>query len=228
MPAASSFLMKACRSVTSKPMWSSIRPLVVIAGVAVLANLNWTPGRSATGAWLRTPGFAPKVFTYQAWLSAIADSGRKKCTCSCRMGTALLLVFENLDLQAVGRRDEGLIEPVVVPGLHRHACSLPPGHGLLHVLNDEADVVHYRPVGASGGRLRRRPQIQHDDDAGKSHDVEHGGLDGGAAHAGEDFLAGLHVDRVEMPVSHGHAHLVGRIGLRPGRSDRQVGHEPQR
>jgi hypothetical protein len=41
--------------------------------------------------------------------------------------------------------------------------------------------------------------------------------DGGAAHPSKDFLVGLHVARVEMPMSHGHAHVVGRVWLRPGR-----------
>src|SRR4051812_2107691 len=61
------------------------------AGVAVLANRICTPGMSATGAWLRRLGLAPNVFTYQAWLSGIAASGRKRWTCSCRIGTLCCL-----------------------------------------------------------------------------------------------------------------------------------------
>src|SRR3954464_14196491 len=140
MPAASSFLMNPCRSFTSKPMWSSTRPLVGSAVVAVLANRICTPGMSATGAWLRRLGLAPNVFTYQAWLSGIAASGRKRWTCSCRIGTFCCL-SSRISIFKPSRGDIGLIGPVVVARLHRHARGLPLGDGVLDVLHDEADMI---------------------------------------------------------------------------------------
>jgi transposase len=50
---ASSVLMKALRSFTSKPMWSRMRPLVGAWALSALANRSCTPGMSATGASLR-------------------------------------------------------------------------------------------------------------------------------------------------------------------------------
>jgi hypothetical protein len=139
---------------------------------------------------------------------------------------ALLLVFQDLDLQAVRCRDVGLVGPVVVAGLYRHARGLPFGDGVRDILDHESDVVHHRPVGPARRRRSSLTQMQHHDDAGEPHDVEHARLDIRAAHPDEDFLVGLHVDRVEMPVTHGHARVVGRVGLRPGRSRRQVRHQP--
>src|SRR5690242_14867087 len=65
VPSASIFLTKECRSLTSKPMWSSTRPLVGACAVSALANRSWAPGISTTGALLRVPAFPPNVFTYQ-------------------------------------------------------------------------------------------------------------------------------------------------------------------
>ena len=86
MPSASIFLTKACRLLTSKPMWSSTRPLVGACAVSARPNRSWAPGTSTTGALLRVPASPPKVFAYQAWALGISASGTKKCTCSCRIG----------------------------------------------------------------------------------------------------------------------------------------------
>ncbi|HYJ43133.1 MAG TPA: hypothetical protein VEW06_01610 [Xanthobacteraceae bacterium] len=191
-----------------------------------MANRICTPGMSATGAWLRRLGLAPNVFTYQAWLSGIAAFRQEEVDVLVPDRNALLLVLQDFDLQAVRRGDIGLIRPVVAARLHRHARGLPPRDGVLDVLHDEADMIHHRAVGARGRRRSRIAQIQHHDHAGEPHDVEHASFDVRATHPDEDLLVGLHIDRVKMPVAHGHAHVVRRVGLRPGRSHRQVRHEP--
>ena len=140
---------------------------------------------------------------------------------------ALLLVLQDLDLQAVRRGDVGLVRPVVVAGLHRHARGLPlgdrrPGHSAPRSRRGSPPSRRCPPDG--GDPASRRLSIT--TTPGNRTISNTPGLDCGAAHPDEDFLVGLHVGRVEMPVSHGHAHVVGRVGLRPGRSRRQVRHEP--
>jgi hypothetical protein len=146
---------------------------------------------------------APKCFTY-------------------RLG----FVFQDFDLQAVRRRDPGLIGPAVTAGLHWQACGLPLGDGLRHVRHEEAGVVDHGAYGAAGRRRRSRPQMQEDHDAGEFHDVESARLGGNAAERHENLLVGLDVARIQMPVPHRYAGFVRRRRLREGRSRRQLRREP--
>jgi hypothetical protein len=61
-------LAERFRFLTSKPMWSSTRPLVVTVGMSVLEKLKFAPGMSAAWFCPRIPGFAPNVLAYQAWI----------------------------------------------------------------------------------------------------------------------------------------------------------------
>ena len=85
---------------------------------------------SATGAVIAHARLGAEDLAYQAWLSGIAASGRKKWTCSLRIGFFWLLFSRISILRAVRRHDIGLIQPVVVAGQHRHARGLPFGHRL--------------------------------------------------------------------------------------------------
>jgi hypothetical protein len=71
-----------------------------------------------------------------------------------RSGSAPVVVFENFDAQAIRRVDVGLIEAAVVCGLHRHARRLPLRRLLLHVVDDETDVVDRQPPARAVGRWR--------------------------------------------------------------------------
>ena len=134
---------------------------------------------------------------------------------------ALRLVFQNFDAHAVRRLDECLVEPVVAAGQHRNTRSLPLRDPLLHVVDDEADVVHHRALAAAiPGRI---PERQVD-----AHAREQQGLritrDRLPAHSDKDFLVGFRIFRREVPMAHGYARLVERgilcIG-RPGGESRR-------
>ena len=61
----------------------------------------------------------------------------------------LRLVFQDFHAHAVRRLDVGLVQPVVAAREHRHARGLPLGDPLLDVVDDEADMVHHRTLGAA-------------------------------------------------------------------------------
>jgi hypothetical protein len=128
----------------------------------------------------------------------------------------LVLVFEDLDAQPVGRVHIGLIEATIRPGLHRHNCGLPLGYLLLHIVYDEADVVHHGSNRWTIRRRRSRRLIQRDDDAGKHHAMEAASLEGFASHPNKNPLVGSNVLGIEMPMTVGHASFVERKGLRSG------------
>src|SRR6185295_16354227 len=65
-------------------------------------------------------------------------------------------------------------------------------------------------------------------DAGEADDLEVAGLDRGAAERYEQLLVGLHLLRVEMPVTHRHARLVGRVGLGKRWASREAPRQQQR
>src|SRR5262249_61492839 len=121
--------------------------------------------------------------------------------------------------------DEGLVRPGVGPRQHGYACGLPLGHLLLDVIDDEADMVHHRPWGATFSLLG--PEVQVDVDAGEHHqrvaaDHEHLG-----AHALKEFLVCFHILRDDVPVTHGHAGVVewGRLRGRWACGQRCCEHE---
>ena len=88
-------------------------------------------------------------------------------------------------------------------------------------------MVHDRAFGATGGRRAGLAQMQEHEHAGKPHEVEVAGLECGAAHGGEKLLVRLDAHRVEMPMAHGDARLVGRECLGQRRRRHQQRHEAQ-
>jgi hypothetical protein len=102
------------------------------------------------------------------------------------------------------------------PGSTATPLSLPLGHLLLHVIDDETDVVDHRALRAPGPRRISERQI--DQNAGEPDGLGVAALDQFAAHAEKNLLVGFRVLRGEVPVAHGHACLVERGGLRVGRA----------
>jgi hypothetical protein len=124
----------------------------------------------------------------------------------------LVLVFEDLDAQPVGRVHIGLIEATIRPGLHRHTGGLPLGYLLLHIVYDEADVVHHGSDRWTIRRRRSRRLIQRDDDAGKHHAMEAASREGFASHADKNLLIGGNVLGIKMPMTVGQpASLNGNV-----------------
>src|SRR5215467_6357539 len=212
IPSDSILRTKAAWSFTSTPKWSSTRPLVGACLVSALAKRICAPGISTAGALLRVPAFPPKVFAYQACALEISGFRQEEVNVLVFDRHRLSLVFENFDAHAVRRLHECLVEPVVVAGQHRHAGRLPLRNALLHVVDDEAHVIHHRALAAAvPGRI---PERQVD-----AHAREQQRLciarDRLPAHSDEDFLVGLRVFRREVPMTHGDAHLVewGVLGV---------------
>ena len=78
-------------------------------------------------------------------------------------------------------------------------------------------MVHHRARGAAG-RGRTLSARQENDDAGKQHHLVFAALNHPAAQGDEELLIDRGIFRIEMPMAHGDAHLVGREcdGLRGG------------
>ena len=185
MPSASIFLMKAGRSFTSKPMWSSTRPRVGACAVSTLANLSWPPGTSTTGDCCssRPCRRRPSRTRPRLWGSPLPHE--MDVLIPDRHG--LGLVFEDFDAHAVRRHHEGLVKPAVVARQHRHAVGLPLRRLLLNVVDDEADMVDHRSDYAALSRFL--PQVQIDPDA-REPDTRRCRRDRRAAHRDEDLLVG--------------------------------------
>ncbi len=83
---------------------------------------------------------------------------------------------------------------------------------LLHVVDDEADVIHHRALAAAvPGRIPERQVDAHAREQQRLRIAR----DRLPAHSDEDFLVGLRVFRREVPMTHGDAHLVewGVLGV---------------
>ena len=147
MPSASIYLMMACRSFTSKPMWSSTRPLVGACGVAALANRSCSAGDVHDRRLVACAEPCRRTcFAYQATrLRQSPTSGSEEVNVLVLDRHRLGLVLQDFDAHAVRRFDECLIGPVEgVRRQHRHAGGLPLGHLLLHVVDDKSDMVDHR------------------------------------------------------------------------------------
>jgi hypothetical protein len=125
---------------------------------------------------------------------------------------ALRLVLENLHAHAVGRHHERLVQPAVVARQHLNTGGLPLGDPLLDVVDDEADMVHHRSLGAAVALLVVEDQV--DVDTREHHQRVPAGHEQLAAHGQEESLVRVHVLRNDVPMTHGHAGLVERGRLR--------------
>src|SRR5512147_148314 len=119
--------MKPRRSFTSKPMWSRTRPLVGAAGGGGLGE----PQLGARNVGHRSLVAHARLGAERLRIPRLALQDRRlrqeEVDVLVPDRDALLLVLENLDLQAVRCGDVGLVRPVVVAGLHRYAGGLPLG-----------------------------------------------------------------------------------------------------
>ena len=61
----------------------------------------------------------------------------------------LVFVFQNLDPQFIRGNHRGLIRSAIATGQYRDSGGLPPGSGLLNVLDNESHMVDHRSHGAA-------------------------------------------------------------------------------
>ena len=187
-------------------------PRVRACFVSALAKRSWPPGTSTTGALLRVPALPPKVFAYQAdrlWnlrLPAGRD-GRAHAgsasIASCPPGSQC------------ARHPASRRKPDRAGCCCRAARQLPrpsTWHLFLHVVDDEADMVDHRTLGAAVASLGPKGQI--DIDAGNIMSGAPPGIEQFAAHAEENLLVRFRVFRSDVPMAHGQTELVERRRLR--------------
>ena len=108
---------------------------------------------------------------------------------------------------------------------HRHARGLPLRDTLLDVVDDEADVVDHRTLGAAIALLGPENQIdveprEHDQRVSAGHEQL-------AAHGKKELLVRFDILRHDVPVTHGHPDLVERGWLRTRRACGQCRGEQQ-
>src|ERR1700682_6694659 len=119
---------------------------------------------------------------------------------------ALRLVFQDFHAPAVRRFDIGLVQPAVAAREHFYARGYPLRHALLDVVDDEADMVYHRTLGAAISFLG--PEDQIDVDPGEHDQRISAGHEQLAAHGKKEFFVRFHILRSEVPVTHGHPDRV--------------------
>src|SRR5258705_12220456 len=64
-------------------------------------------------------------------------------------GHSLSFVFQDFHADAVRRFDKGLVQPSLAAREHMYSRGFPLRDPLLDVVDDEADMVHHRTLGAA-------------------------------------------------------------------------------
>ncbi len=213
-PSAASFFRNSSRFLTSNPMWSSERPLVVTLGVAGAPprarrgkEVDFADrehrGRQVAAAAIARPKF------FDVPLLGGLRIGNRLVDMMERDRRGQVLVLHDLQLYVIWHGEEGLYARREFLPFPRQSCL---GLGLQAwvILNLKTDVIHH---GTRGSASRHGLRDNHED-ARKLHHIQRsGGHHLAAQQIRPQFLSGLGIRHREVNMPQRDPSRVGRSGL---------------